>query len=97
MSTPLSCRHGLIVRLRFDQPFFWNKVSDVGAGTTVWSSIDADRVQIDMAELEKAFAVQTKAPQKARTASEINKITSLLSLARAQNIGMSFWSVKVKV
>ena len=70
------------------KPFFWQKIAAQSAASTIWSSIDALDVELDNEELEKAFAIDTKQASKVTTSAAKPKVTSLLPLARAQNIAI---------
>lgn len=67
------------------QPFFWNKIAATAANDTVWCSIQEDE-DLDLTELVKDFAADTKIAAKSPPSIQ-SRVTSLLHLQRAQNIG----------
>lgn len=76
------------------QPFFWNKLSNVQLGSTVWSELGApEGLALDMKELEDTFTVdnstQSGASQMASAFSLNRKqaVTTLLDITRANNVG----------
>jgi hypothetical protein len=70
------------------KPFFWQKIATRTAENTIWSSIDTGDVELDNEELEKAFATDNKQVAKPAASSHKPKVTSLLPIARAQNIAI---------
>jgi len=76
------------------QPFFWNKLSNVQLGSTVWSELRSpEGLVLDMKELEDTFTVDNSTQSGASqitSAFSLNKkqaVTTLLDITRANNVG----------
>lgn len=71
------------------KPFFWNKLPAHSLSTTIWADADNGDLQLDLKDLEQAFAAQPPKIAKA-SAGEVQKkpqVTTLLRQSRAQNVG----------
>lgn len=74
--------------LPLPQPFFWNKLPPASVTASVWGDIDSVPA-LDLTDLERDFGVGSpaRAVVKKAPAASKKQATTLLGIARAQNIG----------
>ncbi|KAL8283496.1 hypothetical protein RQP46_005599 [Phenoliferia psychrophenolica] len=100
---PLQRRTTIRASQKKMKPFFWTKLSPNNLASSVWSDLDSTLEPLDLADLERDFAIggtgsgaRSAGPTPSKVAAGGKKQpTTVLGLARAQNIAIMLARLKM--